>query len=78
VVAALGETGWPRLPHCPLFRQRLGTRCHLRGHRMAHRHARRFVLVKGHRHCCIGGPLHVPGMDHKLHDTNVATILQPK
>jgi hypothetical protein len=35
-------------------------------------------LFKGCMHFFIGGHLKVHGMDHKLNDTNVATILQPK
>ena len=61
-MAALGETGLQRLQHCILFRQLLGKRCHLGGHRIEHCHDRRFALFKGRMDFFIGGHLKVHGM----------------
>jgi hypothetical protein len=76
-VAALGETGLQRLQRCPLLRQLLGQRCHLGGHRMKHRQDRRLALCKGRMNFFIGRHVKVHGMEHKLNDTNLATILRP-
>ena len=74
---SLGETGLQLLPHCPWLRQLLGKGCHLGGHRMEHRQDRRLALCKGRMNFFIGGHLKVHGMEHKLNDTDLATILQP-
>jgi hypothetical protein len=78
VGAARGETGLSLLPHRPLGRQLLGQRCHLGSHRVEHRQDRRLAWCKGRMHFFIGGHWKVHGMDHKLNDTDLATILQPK
>jgi hypothetical protein len=76
-VAALGETGLQLLQHCSLLRQLLGKRYHLGSHRMKHRQDRRLALCKGRMNFFIGRHLKVHGMEHKLHDTDLATILPP-
>jgi hypothetical protein len=78
VGAARGATGLSLLPHRPLGRQLLGQRCHLGSHRVEHRQDRRLAWCKGRMHFFIGGHWKVHGMDHKLNDTDLATILQPK
>jgi hypothetical protein len=44
---------------------------------MKHRQDRRLALCKGRMNFFIGRHLKVHGMEHKLNDTALATILQP-